>query len=224
MLVWQADTQTMNPTVPQVVIDNAYRDDEAVASAEYGAQFRRDVETYIRREAVDACVMPSRFESPYVAGLHYAAGFDAAGGSGSDEQTLAISHPEPRNGRWIHVLDCLVGVKPPFSPQQVVADFCQVLKQYRIHQVIGDRYAGEWPREQFVKHGIEYRLTDKPKSDLYRELLPLINSGSVELLDESKLISQLCALERRTARGAGTRSTTRPMGMTTTSTQRPSPL
>lgn len=201
VLVWQADTRTMNPTVSQVVIDNAYRDDEAVASAEYGAQFRRDVETFVRREAVDACTMPGRFELPCISGTHYMAGFDAAGGSGSDEQALAISHSEQRGGRWVHVLDFITSVKPPFSPQQVVEDFCEVLKRYKITRVIGDRYAGEWPREQFVKHGIEYVLTDKPKSELYRELLPLINSGSVELLDMPQVLGQLCALERRTARG-----------------------
>jgi hypothetical protein len=39
------------------------------------------------------------------------------------------------------------------------------------------------------------------KSDIYKNLLPLINSGSVELLDNSRLISQLCSLERRKARG-----------------------
>ena len=38
----------------------------------------------------------------------------------------------------------------------------------------GDRYAGEWPREQFRKHGIAYEISEKPKSDLYQSLLPLI--------------------------------------------------
>ncbi|MDR4469109.1 MAG: hypothetical protein MRJ68_12580 [Nitrospira sp.] len=201
VLVWQADTKTMNPLVPQVVIDNAYQQDEVVASAEYGAMFRRDVESFVRREAVDACTIPGRFEVPYVSTILYIAGFDAAGGSGSDEQTLAISHSEQRGGRWVHVLDFVTSVKPPFSPQQVVEDFCQILKTYRITRIFGDRYAGEWPREQFTKHGIEYRLTDKPKSDLYKELLPLINSGSVELLNHPKLLGQTCSLERRTARG-----------------------
>ena len=201
VLVWQADTRTMNPTVPQVVIDNAYREDAAVASAEYGAQFRRDVETFISREAVEACVVAGRFELPFMLGVVYEDGFDAAGGSGSDEQALAIAHSELREGRWVHILDCVTSVKPPFSPQNVVEDFCQNLKRYGITKARGDRYAGEWPREQFTKHGIEYRLTDKPKSDLYKELLPLINSGSIELLDHPKLTTQLCALERRTARG-----------------------
>src|SRR5262249_32943467 len=41
----------------------------------------------------------------------------------------------------------------------------------------------------------------RPKSELYRELLPLVNSRRVELLDHPRLISQLLGLERRTARG-----------------------
>ena len=32
-------------------------------------------------------------------------------------------------------------------------------------------------------------------------LLPLINSRRIELLDDARLVDQLCALERRTARG-----------------------
>jgi hypothetical protein len=66
---------------------------------------------------------------------------------------------------------------------------------------LGDRYAGAWPAEQFAKHGIEYEACPEPKSDIYRDLLPLLNSGAVELLDYPKLIAQLTELERRTARG-----------------------
>jgi hypothetical protein len=54
VLVWQADTRTMNPTVPQAVIDEAYEEDPQSAPAEYGAQFRTDVESYVAREVVEA--------------------------------------------------------------------------------------------------------------------------------------------------------------------------
>ena len=43
-LVWQAPTREMNPTVPQRVIDEAMERDPASAAAEYGAEFRSDVE------------------------------------------------------------------------------------------------------------------------------------------------------------------------------------
>ena len=91
-------------------------------------------------------------------------------------------------------------VRPPFSPEAVVAEFAATLRSYRVTKVSGDRYAGEWPREQFRKFGITYEVAAKPKSDLFRDLLPMLNSRRVELLDHPKLISQLVGLERRTAR------------------------
>jgi len=42
---------------------------------------------------------------------------------------------------------------------------------------------------------------EKPKSDLYKEFLPLLNSGMVELLDQPRLIKRLLGLERRMTRG-----------------------
>src|SRR5262249_17896497 len=76
-----------------------------------------------------------------------------------------------------------------------------LLKSYRVSVVKGDRYGGEWPRERFSEYKIEYRVSDAPKSDIYRDLLPLLNSGKCELLDNKRLVAQLCNLERRTARG-----------------------
>ncbi len=111
--------------------------------------------------------------------------------------TLAIAHTE--GGR--RVLDLVVERRPPFSPESVVYEFAATLQAYRVTTVHGDRYAGEWPREQFRKQGIEYRPCEKSKSELYAELLPLLNSGAVELLDNKRLKTQVQNLEPRTARG-----------------------
>src|SRR5439155_15921922 len=62
-------------------------------------------------------------------------------------------------------------------------------------------YSGEFVRELFRKRGVEYRPSDQGKSDIYLTALPAINSGLVDLLDNKHLLSQLTALERRTARG-----------------------
>jgi hypothetical protein len=91
--------------------------------------------------------------------------------------------------------------RPPFSPDEAVQEFAELLKSYRLHKIVGDRYAGEWPRERFRVHGINYEAADRPKSDLYRDLLPILNSGRAELVDLPRLKAQLCGLERRTARG-----------------------
>jgi hypothetical protein len=91
--------------------------------------------------------------------------------------------------------------RPPFSPEDVVAEFAALLRSYQISRVTGDRYAGEWPRERFRVHGISYEPAQRPKADLYRDLLPAINSRKIDLLDDARLLTQLVGLERRTARG-----------------------
>jgi hypothetical protein len=195
-LVWRAPTTRMNPTVPQSVIDRAMERDASSAAAEYLAEFRSDVESYVSREAVEAVITPGVIERPSIAGTRYAAFVDPSGGS-SDSMTLAIAHAEKETA----VLDAIRERRPPFSPEGVVEEFVALLRQYRVCSVRGDRYGGEWPREQFRKLGVSYELSDRPKSDLYRDCLPVINSGRVDLLDLPRLTAQLCSLERRTSRG-----------------------
>lgn len=196
VLVWQAATRAMNRTVAQSVIDAAYEADPASAAAEYGSLFRSDVEAFVAREAIEACITPGCRERERVPGLKYSAFLDPAGGSGKDSFTLAIAHRED----GIAVLDAIRERKPPFSPEAVVSDYAALLKSYGVTKVIGDRYAGEWVREPFKAHGIAYSPSAKPKSDLYRDCLPLINSRKCELLDDAKLLAQFIGLERRTAR------------------------
>ncbi|HBK80140.1 MAG TPA: hypothetical protein DDZ83_10800, partial [Nitrospinae bacterium] len=195
-LVWQADTRTMNPSVPKSLIEGAYERDPASAAAEYGAKFRSDVETFIRREAVEACTVDGRYELPPVGSIKYTGFVDPSGGA-QDSFTMAVAH---RAGGQA-VLDCVREVKPPFSPEQVTMEFAGVFNSYRVRTVMGDRYGGEWPRERFRAHSITYKVAKQVKSDLYRELLPTINSGKAELLDHPRMFTQLLSLERRTARG-----------------------
>ena len=196
VLVWRAPTRVMNPTVSEDVIREAYEQDPVSAAAEFGAEFRADVETFVAREAVEACVVPGRRELPPVSGQSYQAFVDPSGGS-ADAMTQAIGHL----AAGVAVIDALRERRPPFSPEAVVAEFAELLKTYRIATVRGDRYAGEWPRERFKVHGIHYEPAAKPKSDIYRDTLPRLNAGKVELLDDRRLVVQIAGLERRTARG-----------------------
>jgi hypothetical protein len=157
--------------------------------------FRCTEEAFIAREAVEACVSYDTYERAPALSMRYSAFADPSGGS-ADSFTLAIAHKEDD----IVILDALRERRPPFSPEAVVADYAQLLQSYNINSITGDRYAGEWPREQFRKHGINYEPAAKPKSDLYRDLLPLINSRKIDLLDDTRLITQLVSLERRSAR------------------------
>ena len=196
VLLWHAPTRSMNPTVPQSVINEATERDPASAAAEYGAEFRADIESFVAREAVEACVDAGLHERAALSEIQYSAFVDPSGGS-ADSMTLAIAHKEG----VATVIDAVRERRPPFSPEDVVAEFSALLKTYRVQKVTGDRYAGEWPRERFRVHGIQYEPAAKPKTDLYRDLLPAINSAKIHLLDNARLIAQIVGLERRTARG-----------------------
>ena len=122
---------------------------------------------------------------------------DPSGGS-ADSFTLAVAHKD-RDKRI--VIDAVRERRPPFSPEDVVEEYAAVLKTYRVSSVTGDRYAGEFPRELFRKHGVNYELSEQTKSDLFRDLLPRLNSGSILLPRHDRLISQLVSLERTVSRG-----------------------
>ena len=205
VLVWKASTLDMNRLADASVIHEAFEEDPAAAAAEFGADFRSDIDSYVAREIVDACTALGRHELPplhmfseQAASLSksYQAFTDPSGGS-SDSFTLAIAHKEGD----IAVLDCIRERRPPFSPEATVADFAELLQSYGVHRIHGDRYGGDWPAERFREHGIQYEPSEKTKSELYKELLPLLNSHKVELLDNQRLAAQLVGLERRTARG-----------------------
>jgi hypothetical protein len=196
ILVAKAPSRTMNPSLSQRVVDRAYEEDPEAASAEYGAEFRGDLAIFVSREVVDAAVANGVIVRPPIDGVTYFAFVDPSGGS-SDSMTMAVAHNE-KEGRVI--LDCIGERKAPFSPEAVVTEFAATLKSYRVSTVEGDRYAGEWPRERFKVHGIEYRVADMVRSELYLAFLPMLNSGRVDLLDNQRMVTQFVGLERRTSR------------------------
>ena len=201
LLVAQATSRTMNATLPQSVIDRAIERDAASASAEFGAEFRRDIEGFVTIEAVQSVVSRGVYERSPMLGVDYSGFVDPSGGS-ANSFTLSIGHTDRSDWQKpIVEVDCLREVPPPFSPSTVVEDFVRVLKSYNVTKIVGDKYAGLWPTEAFAKMSIIYEQSAAPKSDLYRDLLPLINSGRIRLLDHPKLINQLVGLERRVARG-----------------------
>lgn len=202
VLVANASTEVMNATVSARVIADAYTRDSAIAAAEYGGQFRSDLETFVTLETLELALLDGPLERAPESGQRYVAFVDPSGGS-HDSMTIAVAHLERWENAPIAVLDLVLERTPPFSPEQVVADFAERLHDYRISRVIGDRYAGEWPREQFRKHGIAYEPSARSKTEIYRDLLPLLNSGGVGLPEHPVLLRQLVGLERRVIRGGG---------------------
>jgi hypothetical protein len=115
------------------------------------AEFRTDVEGFITREVVEACVTLGIRERPTERKNAYTCFVDPSGGS-SDAMTLAIAHTEGKT----QILDLIRERKPPFSPEAVTEEVAKIIRSYRCTKVCADRYWGEWPREQFRKHGVNH--------------------------------------------------------------------
>lgn len=195
-LFWMTDSRTMNPTLPQSVVDEAMEADPAAARAEYGGQWREDVGQFIPREIVENLVVDDRMKLLSRNGVEYVAFVDMSGGR-SDDAVLAIAHKKDRTG----VIDLVQRWGPPFNPHTVIGQMCEVCREYGIQRVTGDNYAAEFVSQAFNAQRLKYERCEKPKSVLYAELLPRLCSGEIELLDDERLVTQLASLERRTRSG-----------------------
>jgi len=197
ILVAHGTSRDFNKTLPQDEIDRALEEDRARNSAEFLAQFRDDVSNYISIEVVEGCIGGHR-EMMWASGNSYRCFVDPAGGSGEDSFSCAIGHKSFSDNQII--IDATREFRPHFSPAAVIDELVPLIKSYRIQQVTGDHYAGEFPRELFRKHGIMYEVCKQPKSDLFRDLLPLLNSGRIMLPQNDRLVAQISGLERRVTR------------------------
>jgi hypothetical protein len=196
ILVAQGTSRDFNPSLPQAVVDRALERDRAAASAEYLAQFRSDIESFIAREQVEACVEAGVSERAPANGVHYINATDPSGGS-SDSMACAIGHMDAD----LLVVDAVREIRSPFDPESATAEIAQLFALYHVSKTTGDRYSAQWCAQSFEKRSIRYEHGEQNKSQLYLEMLPRINARTIRLLDHPRSINQICNLERRTVRG-----------------------
>ena len=120
---------------------------------------------------------------------------DSASGTGKDSFTLAGAHFDAQRDET--VVDVVRSWAPPFNPSGVIAEVCDHIKASGAVEVEGDRYAPGFVQEQCRANGITYRFSERDRSQLYLELLPLVNAQQVRLLDHPDLLKELRGLERR---------------------------
>ena len=164
ILVAKGSSRDFNATLPQSVIDRAYERDAAAASAEFGGEFRKDIDSPFNLEAVTAVVDRGVYERAPVRGVTYDAFADPSGGS-ADSFALSVGHTDRSNWQKpFVVVDAVREQRPPFNPSAVAEEFAGVLKSYNVTKVIGDKYAGQWVVEVFAKLSIKYEQSAAPKS------------------------------------------------------------
>lgn len=197
VLVIQAESRRMNPTLDEAMIDAEIAEDPEAGSSEWLGQFRASTAQYLDDELIDRAIVQHRKELPCFPRRAYAAWVDPSGGR-HDAMTMGIAHREEDDRL---VLDRLLIEQPPFLPDGVVARFCEAARAFGLRKVTGDAYAAEFVASMFKKWGVRYEHAELSKSEVYIECLPLFAQDRVELLDIPMLITQLRLLERRPRAG-----------------------
>lgn len=195
VLIVYGPSTAFNPLLPQSVIDAALARDPEAASAEWLSEWRSDLSDFLDRELVAAAVEVGVVVRPPIAKRRYVAFADPSGGRG-DAFTCGIAHREGDAA----VLDCIYERRPPFDPSTVVGEIAGLLRSYRVGEVTGDRYAAEWVVSAFKREHIRYVQSERDRSAVYLDALPLFTAGRARLLDNQRLVHQLTNLERRISR------------------------
>jgi hypothetical protein len=194
VLVIRAPSLVLNPTLDRSIVDQALEDDPAAARSEWLGEFRDDISGFADITLIEAAVDRNVTVRPPRDGVQYTSFVDASGGV-RDSFTAGIAHPEGN----VAVLDCIVEIKAPFNPSDACWTVAETLKSYRLHRTTGDKYGAQWVVEAFSKCGIRYEHSERDRSAIYLDALPLFTAGRAKLLDNKRLVTQFASLERRTS-------------------------
>lgn len=206
-LVWRAPTTLMNPMITAERLERERRLDPQRFSREYEAEFAEDLEAFLPGVWIEDAVSRGSYERPPQDGAAYIAACDPSGG-GADAFTLAIVHAEGTGAERCVVQDAMkswarIGSQAP-DLTAVVREIASTVKRYRLHEITGDRYAGQWVRQAFQQAGVTYREAPMDKARAYLEVEPLFAQGRITILDHPALVRELKILERRPRVGGRT--------------------
>jgi len=157
ILVANAPTRTFNPILDQSIIDQAYEEDPVSAACEWGGMFRDDAAAFVSMDAVLAVVDKGVISNPYEHGTRYSAYVDPATGAGEDSFTCAIGHAGQGYERGLAIVDAIYERRPPFSPAGTISELSNLLHEYHVTSVTGDRFAKGFVSELFRDNHITCR-------------------------------------------------------------------
>ena len=198
MILFKGDTLLFNPTYSQAKIKLQKKRNPIAYRTEILGEFRKDISGMFDPELIDKAINFDRpVELPYNSDFTYQAFTDCAGGGGKDSYATCIGHKQD-NGI---IIDVVRSRRPQFNPEEVTHQHAELLKEYKIDTVSGDKFSGDFASNLWEKFGISYKKSAKTKSELYLESESAFNTEIVELPNKPLAIQQLKLLVRKTRSG-----------------------
>lgn len=210
-LVIQGSSKEFNPTISDKFLAMEQEADPQTFKREYLAQFLDTTYGAFSAEAIEDAIVVGRKELPYNSAFKYFAFMDPASLSLSesarfnDEFVSGVAH---LNGNKI-VLDALCAWKATtdgrrVTPDDAAAESMELFRKYRVKDVMADRVAAGYIEHKFTGlREFKYEYCPLSKSDLYLNAIPIVNDGSVELLDDETTNKQIKGLIRQRGHGSG---------------------
>jgi hypothetical protein len=196
VLVVQASARQLNPLLTEEYIASEERLDPEAARSELFGQFRSGSSKFLDPKVLEACTRSGPVELPPRPDVTYVAFADVATSKG-DKFTIAVGHFEGD----LFIVDYLYGWHADGRPGDIISEASKQLKQYRIQEVTGDRYAAGFVPEHFAKHHITYRHAELNASEIYLEALHLFNQGIARVPDHAECLRELRNLIRKPRAG-----------------------
>ena len=198
MIVFKGPTQLFNPTYSKKKIELLKKRNPVAYRTEILGEFRKDISSMFDTELIDKSINFDRpVELPYRSDFDYTSFVDVAGGGGRDSYAVCIGHKE--NDRI--VVDVVRSRQPKFNPEDVTLQYSELLKEYKIDEVTGDKFSGDFASNIWEKFGISYKKSAKTKAELYLESESAFNTERVELPNKKLAAMQFKMLVRKTRSG-----------------------
>ena len=195
----------MNPTLKKATVQKAYDRDPVVASSEFGASFRESIGGYVNSTTLKKVTVKDRKELHYNSFSKYIAAADLSAGvsENSDDASAVIGYVKKS---LIGAPDKLIICKylhynAPFNPDYVIKKMSELLREFKIKRIHADNYASQFQSRLWGKNRIKHIPIKRNKTEIYADLLGMISSGSIELLDDPELLTQAMNLQRKTVGG-----------------------
>ena len=200
-LFLKSDSKTMNPTLPQDEIDEAYKDDPVSAANAYGGDFLLSSGNFIKLASLECLVEKGVTERAYdrYSDKTYKFFVDISSGTENGDGFAACVGFSRRNlideSLEIYIAKVL-HFEAPFNPNTKIKECCELAKAYGLNRVTGDRYGANLVTTQFKNNGITFDYCSKNKSELFKDFLSLANSKKLHLLDNQEVLTQAINLKR----------------------------
>jgi hypothetical protein len=181
MRYFHATTAEMNPLIQPWILEQERERDPDMFAREYEAKFLSGVGAVWSSDLVREAVRKAPDDRPALAGEHYTAAIDAAGGTG-DAFTLAIGHRTPAGRVIVDRMRSWTGTKAaPVQIDHVLDEVALDAAAYNSAPVAIDNWASQVIKQQLVARGVavlERPWTNESKAAAASAVSRVLHAGN----------------------------------------------